>query len=280
MTTFDVGKTPYFDIKDTIAEVGITRRQLNYWESEGLVQAELGPTSKKYTIDDIRRLKALRHLIVDRNLPFPLVKELVQGDVEQAAELSHVLIRTSALFDDNAPRLSDYVLNIEKGELQSKSDVANAWWHFHFATASENTLTSKVYELSLLLFRAVKVQSKRPAAFHERTTEILGHISQLVETARIDAVAWGDEPDDVYVELRPSYGDDPPFGLENLDSEFIRTAQTLVKYEKALAGGKRDRFEHVRYRQRVWSSETLARIAKLKNEPYLDDMDDMENIPF
>ena len=58
--TFDITKKPYFDIQDTIAEVGISRRQLSHWENQGLFEAEMGESAKKYTIEDIQRLKALR----------------------------------------------------------------------------------------------------------------------------------------------------------------------------------------------------------------------------
>src|SRR5215211_558028 len=87
-SSFDVKRVPYLNIEDTIDEVGITRRQLDHWEDQGLLVPELGADAKKYTVKDLRRLKALRHLIVDQKLPLSLVKDLVDGDTDYTVNLT------------------------------------------------------------------------------------------------------------------------------------------------------------------------------------------------
>jgi DNA-binding transcriptional MerR regulator len=59
-------KMPYLDIEDTLEEVGITRRQLNYWIEKELFTPELGADAKKFTARDIKLLKFARRLIVDQ----------------------------------------------------------------------------------------------------------------------------------------------------------------------------------------------------------------------
>jgi DNA-binding transcriptional MerR regulator len=53
----------YLDIEDTCKAVGITRRQLNYWLSSGLLVPEL--STRKFTSADLQELTALRLLIVE-----------------------------------------------------------------------------------------------------------------------------------------------------------------------------------------------------------------------
>jgi len=72
-------------VKDTLDDVGITQRQLGYWQKQGLFTPELGETTKFYTEGDTKQLGFLKRLIVDLGLPVATVQRLVssaQADIE------------------------------------------------------------------------------------------------------------------------------------------------------------------------------------------------------
>lgn len=259
MDTFTVNKVPYFDIEDTIAEVDISRRQLSHWESQGLMQAELGPKSNRYTVQDIRRLKALKHLVVDRKLPLPLVKEVVSGGVEHGVSITRLLVETAALFNEPPTDLRDYALDFEKQHLAKKSDLANAWWNEHLALAPEEEVEQILYDLLLLLFRIVRGRLSTPAAFAERKTEIFRTLTKLSDTARVETIHYGNEPDDFEVFTEPRLRDEPSLDAANFDTyEFVETAKRLTKYAEALT--KRFGTEVQKspeYRTRFWNEKEL-----------------------
>ncbi len=278
LITFDVGKKPYFDINDTIDEVGISRRQLGYWESEGLIEAELGSESKKYTVNDIRRLKALRHLIVDRKLPLPLVKELVSGGLDDAVEFSRLLVETASLFDSCAPDLTESALDFREGRLLSKSDLASDWWYRSLATASEETVAQKVYELTLLLFRIVRIRLPRTAAFQERKLEIIGQLNTISDMARIEVTKFGETSSSLSVSMTPQYPDEDMPGGVKLRRDFLPQAQRLSRYRDSLT--KQFEVDTTQYRffsQRFWDEEDLNGVKEL---PWNWDPDDMGDVPF
>jgi DNA-binding transcriptional MerR regulator len=73
---------PYYkNTADTLAEVGISLRQLSYWRKEGLVHLELGD-GKRYTEGDIEQLKFLKLLIVDYGFPIEFIRRLQQNEIE------------------------------------------------------------------------------------------------------------------------------------------------------------------------------------------------------
>ncbi len=274
MQTFEVNRTPYFDIEDTIAEVGITRRQLGHWESLGLMQSELGPESKKYTVQDIRRLKALRHLIVDQKLPIPLVKEIVSGGIQHGVSFSRLLAETAALFTEPSTDLADYALDFESKRLSKRSDLADTWWNEHFALATEREVERKVYDLVLLLFRIVQTRLTTPAAFEERRDEILRELADLSDTSRVQVLRVGPESGDLDFYRWPELRGEPPL-LDDptTRAKFVHKANRLIKYRKALfsrLGPNDPRLPA--YRARFWDEEDLKGLIPPRT--------DMNDIPF
>ncbi len=75
-----MSETPYYkNTRDTLAEVGISARQLAYWRKEGLFTSELGD-NKRYTRRDIGQLKFLKKLVDPKEgygLPVEKIRELL-----------------------------------------------------------------------------------------------------------------------------------------------------------------------------------------------------------
>src|SRR5688500_6811661 len=82
-----ISRPPYFDIKDTTVQVGITRRQLGYWLEKDLLVPEYGPGARRFSARDLWRLRWLKRVIFDLGLPVELVKRATTnapaGDVER-----------------------------------------------------------------------------------------------------------------------------------------------------------------------------------------------------
>lgn len=66
----------YRNAADTLASVGITKRQLNYWRKAGLFHPEL-EGGDKFTSDDTMQLYLLKALIVELGLPISTVQKLM-----------------------------------------------------------------------------------------------------------------------------------------------------------------------------------------------------------
>ena len=69
----------YLDTDDTCEEVGITRRQLGYWENAGVFCPEV---RGKYTDRDLRMLRVIRQLVVEYGVPITLMRELQQESTQ------------------------------------------------------------------------------------------------------------------------------------------------------------------------------------------------------
>ncbi len=82
MLHIDRRSTPFYkNTADALDEVGITARQLSYWRKEGLFTSELGD-NKRYTRDDIAKLKMLKKLIDVKEglgLPVETVRKLQES---------------------------------------------------------------------------------------------------------------------------------------------------------------------------------------------------------
>lgn len=264
METFAVSKVPYFDIEDTIAEVGISRRQLGHWQDQGLLQPELDQGSNKYTVTDIRRLKALKHLIVDRRFPIPLVKELVEGGVDYGVDLSKLLIETAALFSDDSPGLESKVFDFEGGRLVDKDELSDRLQLYWDAISAEPRLEHHVYDLTLLLFRTVRERLRTPAAFVERRDEILRELSTRADVARVDVVISKNKEDEVQTRWSPYFQRDEDLMDDRMKGWFLLRALGLNRFRDALE----ERIERgdtglIGYRPRFWSKEELRAVASL-----------------
>lgn len=273
METFEVNKIPYFDIEDTISEVGITRRQLSHWESQGLMGPELGEDSKKYTIGDIRRLKALRYLIVELKLPLPFVKELVSSGIERSVDLSRLLIETAALFSESDSDLRSQALDFEEGQLMSKPTLASSWWYRCFAVADEEQVQERVYDLLLLLFRIVRTRLSTPAAFDERKSEIFDELNKLSDIARIQIIRWGNGPNDLTVRMSPAFAYEESLGRAEIQDRFLPEAGRLNPYRDALADWREASDpQHRQYQLRFWDQEDLTALDR--------GFEDLNEVPF
>src|SRR5437588_775363 len=76
-----VSETPFYkNTRDTLAEVGITNRQLSYWRKEGLLKPELRD-GKRFTESDIEQLNFLKRLIVDFGLSAETVRRMTEEGI-------------------------------------------------------------------------------------------------------------------------------------------------------------------------------------------------------
>ena len=274
MGNMEIKRQPYFDIEDTIAEVDITRRQLGHWESQGLIEPELGAGANKYTVRDIGRLTALRHLIVEQKMPLALVKELVGRGINHSVVFGQSLLQTAALFENPPLDLDRYVIDFRNGSLSTTEDVAESWWNEHFATATENQVEQRAYDLILLLFRIVRGRLSKRAAFAERREEIMKELIRLADVARVQITSLGEDPGDTWASYAPQLNEDE--GLvegTSLTHVFLPRAKRLGKYRDALQGviSENDpRF--LMYQARFWDDEELERA---RSKP-----SDFEDVPF
>lgn len=82
----------YLDTQDTIAEVGITRRQLSYWREKGVFTPQFGPNAKRFTILDISVLHTIKRLV---------------GDLGMSVECAKILIESVDSVDDSTARIDE-----------------------------------------------------------------------------------------------------------------------------------------------------------------------------
>jgi DNA-binding transcriptional MerR regulator len=171
-----IKKTPYLDTEDTLEEVGITRRQLNYWREKELFTPELGEDSKKFTEKDIKLLKFARGLIVEQQFPVEVAKRLIEA-------------ATSANSGWQEIDLEDFqYLDVKSGTLLSKQSLESLLWGEFGASATEADVEHRLYDLTLLLFRLVRSTRPSPTAYAERRDEILQSMYVWEMAARL---SWG-----------------------------------------------------------------------------------------
>jgi DNA-binding transcriptional MerR regulator len=131
-----VKKKPFYrNVDDTIEDVGITRRQLSYWQKQGIFEPELGSSSKKFTLEDTDRLRFLKNLIENLGLPIGTVRRLVasategydQGDLFSPTPNSRTFIdvKTTRLVygpDAMAELVSDALITAKRWQLERLLD--------------------------------------------------------------------------------------------------------------------------------------------------------------
>lgn len=274
MEDHGISRQPYLDIEDTIAEVDISRRQLGHWEAQGLIEPELGAGVNKFTVQDIRRLKALRRLIVEQKMPLAMVKELVGRGIDHSVDFGQSLLQTAALFEKPPLDLGNYVLDFGNQALSTRESVAKSWWNTFHAMADEKQLEQAVYELTLLLFRVVRLRNTGTNAFQERMEEILAKIAQMTEVARIDVEVRGDGPADLLARRSPILeGEDMWPSVFDLWHGFLREAKWLNKYREALEGSDVTASPEINSALgRFWDQKALDKVDKLPA--------DWQNAPF
>src|SRR3712207_3885013 len=81
MVSIQARKPFYRNTQDTLEDVGISLRQLRYWQKQGLFEPELGPKTKYFTEDDTERLRFLKRLIHEDelNLRVETVNKLIES---------------------------------------------------------------------------------------------------------------------------------------------------------------------------------------------------------
>jgi DNA-binding transcriptional MerR regulator len=171
-----IKKTPYLDTEDTLEEVGISRRQLNYWREKELFTPELGSDANKFTEKDIKLLKFAQGLIVEQQFPVEVAKRLIEA-------------ATSANSGWQEIELEDFqYLDVKSGTLLSKKLLESLLWDEFGASATEKEVEDRLYDLTLLLFRLVRSTRPSPTAYAERRDEILQSLYAWEMAARL---SWG-----------------------------------------------------------------------------------------
>ena len=205
-------KTPYLDTEDTLEEVGITRRQLNYWREKELFTPELGSEAKKFTEKDIKLLKFAQRLIVEQQFPVEVVKRFIDA-------------ATSANSGWQGIDLEDFqYLDVKSGNLLSMKSLDSILWGEFGASANEQEVESRLYDLMLLLFRLVRSTRPSPAAYNERREQILRELYAWEMAARLSFGPTRENPE-------PHVHVDP-----ELDSELIHLnrEQWLIAADRRL----------------------------------------------
>jgi DNA-binding transcriptional MerR regulator len=218
-------KTPYLDTEDTLEEVGISRRQLNYWREKVLFTPEFGTDAKKFTEKDVKILKFARRLIVDQQFPVEVAKRLIDAV-------------TSADSWWDGIDLEDFqYLDVKSGTLLSKESIESRLWAEFGATAKEWELEQRLHSLALILFRTIRTNRQTPAAYKERRDEIFRSLHSQDVSARL---TWGQEPGEPqpHVHLDPSLDEAPtlysePPQLDDPAKWLIGAHQGLQKFEQA-----------------------------------------------
>jgi DNA-binding transcriptional MerR regulator len=191
-------KKPYLDTEDTLEEVVISRRQLNYWREKGLFTPEFGEDAKKFTEKDIKLLKFARRLIVEQQFPVEVAKRLIEAATSGNSEWQESDLENFQYLD------------VKSGTLLSRKPLDSILWGEFGASASEFEVEQRLYDLVLLLFRLVRSTRPSPAAYKERRDEVLGHIHTWEMVARL---GFGPTTDN----SSPHIHVDP-----KLDQEFIK----------------------------------------------------------
>lgn len=238
-------KVPYLDTEDTLEEVGITRRQLNYWKEKELFTPEFGGDSKKFTERDVKLLKFARRLIVDQGFPVEVAKRLID-----AASSSNLWWEEADLDDFQ-------YLDIKSGTLLTKASLEYSLWLEFGATADQNNIEDRVYTLALLLFRSIRLTDADGASFKARRDKILKQIRDLSFAARVE---WGHRPG----ESEPCFHVDPLLpGESPPDADVAESwlASQLWRLDGFKHAANEARI-HRRQMRRFWDDETEVEVLE------------------
>jgi DNA-binding transcriptional MerR regulator len=249
-------KIPYLDTEDTLEEVGITRRQLNYWRGKGLVTPELGADAKRFTEKDVRLLKFLRRLIVDQGFPVEIAKRIIENT------------RASRPWED--PQFDEFeYLDLQTGALYTKKLLDGVVWSEFVATAEVDGVWWRLTDLALLYFRLLRLEFPAAADYERERQKVLDEIRGLEFAARIE---WTGQPgkDEVRAQVAPSLDGDEEF-MGRIPYWFNAAAMRITAYDVA---GEHDLT--ARQRQRFYSQEAHEAGAMAVREA----QDGWDDVPF
>jgi DNA-binding transcriptional MerR regulator len=248
-------KQPYLDTEDTLEEVDITRRQLTYWRDQGLIDPELGPTSKRYTERDIRLLKFLRRLIVEQGFPVELTRRIVESAIDE-------MLWEGADFDQYN------FLSLDSGTPFTTRTLEILLSRQFGATASEEELRNRAIELMLLLFRLYKLRSADDEEYRRRRDQLLSVIADQDIAARIE---WrGDSDFSTEFVLQPHLDEDYDVYHE-LVTRLGNAIQTLKPYEESAKAAKATPAQ----RKRFFSRQDIEAYEQAQAS-----VNDIDDIPF
>jgi len=259
-------KTPYLDTEDTLEEVGISRRQLNYWREKELFTPELGSDAKKFTERDIKLLKFAQGLIVEQQFPVEVAKRLIDA-------------ATSANSGWQDIELENFqYLDVKSGTLLSKKALESILWGEFGASANELEVESRLYDLMLLLFRLVRSTRPSPAAYNERREEILGQLYAWEMAARL---VWGPTSDnsEPHVHVDPKLENELT-GLARPEKWVLAADRRLRNFEEA-ASEDHDRASQWGDWGRFYTSDAVTAAHKaLEPSATENNAADIEEIPW
>lgn len=170
----------YLDANDTIEEVGITRRQLKYWEDKDLLKPELGKGGGRYTEKDLVQLRMIKRLIVDEHFPLEFTRRLLSGNLlsEEDEDISTA--------DDRRLQYLNRLLDIDTGEVLTREQMFERLWGEFGATADAEKIEEHFYQLALLLYRLSRGSPRRAAYFERRMEDFEMDLHELTVVARVE----------------------------------------------------------------------------------------------
>jgi DNA-binding transcriptional MerR regulator len=178
-------RTLYLDVDDTTKELGITPRQLRYWEESDLLQPELG--RNRYTEQDLARLWVIKRFVVDEGFPVDVVRRLFERQLWDDKYYDDVTGDRA-----RSGELTNLVLDLDSGSLVQRDEMFKRLWNEFLETAEERELEAQLEQLVLVYFRLIRQQSRTPAKYVGETEEILSRIQELSQLARLEEV-YGDD---------------------------------------------------------------------------------------
>ncbi len=176
MLHIDRRSTPFYkNTADALDEVGITARQLSYWRKEGLFTSELGD-NKRYTRDDIAKLKMLKKLIDVKEglgLPVETVRKLQESVPDSPSSFPawvycrYLDLKTEKLINTNAA-YREFLNDVLKTPF--------------FDEELERALVT----LALAVFKQYRSNSSSPSVFAAKRGELFKLIERMDLAARVE----------------------------------------------------------------------------------------------
>lgn len=229
METSNAKRPFYRNAEDTIADVGISQRQLGYWRKQGLFKPELGSKTKYFTEADTDHLRFLKDLIVGLGLPISTVQELIAT--------------ASYFYDENSifsmPPTSQTFIDVRRAELVYPPDALNK-------LIAEDLGAAQAWKLRGLLKTILVLVLRREASANRDVYEAhLKTIHDLVEHA--DLLARIRQNDDESLYFWPKRHEDPEL-TEDIGTQ-LHDEQNSVLAEVHRARWQRKRRDVVKAKQ-------------------------------
>jgi DNA-binding transcriptional MerR regulator len=218
----------YLDVHDATEALGITPRQLRYWEESDLLKPELG--RNRYTEQDLARLRVIKRLVVDEGFPVDVVRKLFERqlwDGEHFDDVTHDRVRSGDL--------TNLVLDLDSGSLVQRDEMFERLWHEFLAKAEERNLETHLEQLILLYFRQILRQSRTTARYVGHVEELRSRVEELSRVARLEPVYADDDkgPGPITgIRLHPLLPGETDES-EDPDALFARNESALIDLAKA-----------------------------------------------